>query len=130
MNSQKTSRKGRPYGCGLKLNQGQARDIKRLYYTTKTSLRKLAKQFGVSHQNIFLIVNGNIWVPLNTKETDMENINDNDDGLDVCDKEIKKAKVVNGKRICGCGKKMQKSRYYQCVDCKPELPDDIEFIYS
>jgi len=55
------SKRGRPFGVGLKLDQLQASAIKKKYYTTKTSLRKLAKEFKVSHQTIYLIVNGAIW---------------------------------------------------------------------
>ena len=46
------------------LAQDKASEIKRRHYTTKTSLRKLAKEFGVSHQTIFLVVRGATWIRL------------------------------------------------------------------
>jgi len=44
-----------------KLDLEKARQIRRLYQTTKTSTRKLAKQFGVSSHTIAGILNGKYW---------------------------------------------------------------------
>lgn len=44
-----------------KLSHEKASEIKKKYYLTKTSTRKLAKEYGVSHQAIFFVVNGSSY---------------------------------------------------------------------
>lgn len=44
-----------------KLTAKQASEIKSRYYSEKISLRKLAKDYKVSHQAVYNIVNGASW---------------------------------------------------------------------
>lgn len=58
-------KRGRKPGQGIKLTRDQASEIKKHYYTAepdkRLSLRALGRKYGVSHQTIYLIVNGAIW---------------------------------------------------------------------
>ena len=46
-----------------KLTEALAKEIRKQYYTGTTSLRKLATQYQVCHQTIYLVVNGATWTP-------------------------------------------------------------------
>lgn len=55
--SEKIKISGTKHDRRQKLTSGQKDEIRHLYYTTDTSQRKLAKQFGVSRRLITFIVN-------------------------------------------------------------------------